>query len=103
MQLIAEAVGKELGMDPHRTLIKLRNNRPQSRLGDAAQRRANVMGVYRVADPDTVRGKRILLLDDIMTTGATAGECARVLLTAGAVDVICATVAAASHQQRNRR
>ena len=103
VQLIAEAVGKELGMDPHRTLIKLRNNRPQSRLGDAAQRRANVMGVYRVADPDTVRGKRILLLDDIMTTGATAGECARVLLTAGAVDVICATVAAASHQQRNRR
>lgn len=103
VQLIAEAAGKELGVDAQRTLIKRRNNRPQSRLGNASQRRANVMGVYTVADPDAVRGKRILLLDDIMTTGATAGECARVLLTAGATDVVCATVAAASHQQKNRR
>ena len=45
-------------------------------------------------DPELVRDKRVLLLDDILTTGATAGEAARVLLTAGAKEVHCAAVAA---------
>lgn len=103
VQLIAEAVGKELGITPQRTLVKHRNNRPQSRLGNAAQRRANVLGVYRCVDPQPIRDKRVLLLDDIMTTGATAGECARVLLTAGAKEVLCATVAAAPHHEKISR
>lgn len=103
VQLIAEAVGKELGIAPLPTLVKTRHNRPQSRLGGAAQRRANVMGVYRLADPVRVQGKTILLLDDILTTGATAGECARVLLTAGAKEVSCAAVAAASHHEKTSR
>jgi len=101
--LLASAVGAELGVSPQRCLKKLRNNRPQSGLGDAAQRRANVLGVYQCTQPELVRGKRILLLDDVMTTGATAGECARILLTAGAKEVFCATVAAASHQRKNSR
>ena len=93
-ELLAKAVGEELGMTPIPTLKKLRNNRQQSRITGEAQRRANVLGVYRVLDPELVRGKRVLLLDDIVTTGATAGEAARVLLTAGASEVHCAAVAA---------
>ena len=58
------------------------------------KRRANVLGVYRVTAPEAIRGKRVLLLDDILTTGATASEAARVLLTAGAEEVHCAAVAA---------
>ena len=77
------------------TLKKVRNNRQQSRIKDRSQRRANVLGVYRVLDPDAVRDKRILILDDILTTGATAGEAARILLTSGASEVHCAAVAAA--------
>ena len=103
VELIANAVGAELGYTPVPTLKKLRNNQPQSRLADAAQRRANVLGVYQVLDPDLVRGKTILLLDDIMTTGATAGECARMLLTNGAKEVHCAAVAASSHQRKTSR
>ena len=99
VELIAKAVAKELGVPPVSTLKKTRHNRPQSRLKDAAARRANVLGVYRVTDHETVAGKRILLLDDILTTGATVSECARTLLTAGANEVICATVAVASHQR----
>ena len=102
VQLIAEAVGSELGIRPVPTLNKIRNNRPQSHLGNAAQRRANVLGAYRLTDGAQVKGKRILLLDDIITTGATAGECARVLLTAGAKDVSCAAVAAAPHYEKNQ-
>jgi predicted amidophosphoribosyltransferase len=44
----------------------------------------------------------VLLLDDIVTTGSTASECARVLLTAGAKEVIFAAIAAANSQQKNQ-
>ena len=95
VELLAKAVGKELGLAPVPALKKIRNNRPQSRLKDPAARKANVLGAYRLLDGTEVRGKRVLLLDDILTTGATAGECARVLLSAGAKEVHCAAVAAA--------
>ena len=93
-QLLADAVGQELGMTPVHTLKKIRNNRQQSRIQGEAQRRANVLGVYAAVNPEAVRGKRVLILDDIVTTGATAAEAARILLTAGAAEVHCAAVAA---------
>ena len=82
-------------MTPVPLLKKVRHNRPQSGIHGAAQRRANVLGAYRELDREAIAGKKILLLDDILTTGATAGECARVLKTAGAKEVHCAAVAAA--------
>ena len=95
VELLAKAVGAELGMTPVPMLKKIRNNRPQSRLDSVSARRANVLGAYKLLDGDPVKGKRVLLLDDILTTGATAGECARMLLSAGAKEVHCAAVAAA--------
>ena len=95
VELLARAVGRELELSPIPTLQKIRNNRPQSRLKDPAARKANVLGAYRMLDGADVKGKRVVLLDDILTTGATAGECARVLLSAGAKEVHCAAVAAA--------
>lgn len=99
VELLAAAVGQELGMQPLCTLKKVRNNRPQSGIVGQAKRRANVLGVYRATCPEQVQGKRVLLLDDIITTGATAGECARVLLTAGAKEVHCGIVAAARNHE----
>lgn len=98
-QLLAEAVGQELEMTPVRTLCKVRHNRAQSGIAGQEKRRANVLGAYKVACPQELRGKRVLLLDDVITTGATAGECARVLLTAGAKEVHCGCVAAATHHE----
>ena len=95
VELLARYAAKELDCRSVRCLKKIRNNRSQSTLQDAAQRRANVLGVYRITDPEQVAGKKILLLDDVLTTGATAGECARVLLTAGAKEVHCAVLATA--------
>ncbi len=103
VELLAEHVGKELDVTPVRTLEKVRHNRQQSRIVGFAQRRANVLGAYMVLDPQQIQGKRILLLDDIVTTGATASECARILLTAGAKEVQFAVVASANHQTRNNR
>ncbi len=93
--LLAKAVGGELDMTPTATLRKIRSNPAQSGIHGAAARRANVLGVYRIRPEADVAGKRILLLDDVLTTGATAGEAARVLLTAGAREVHCAVIAAA--------
>lgn len=102
-ELLALAVGKELGMTPQPLIRKIRSNRTQSTIRGEAKRRANVLGVYQVTDPEQVKDKRILLLDDIITTGATAGECARILLTAGALEVHCGAVAAARYQAKSSR
>ena len=98
VELLAEVVGRELGMEPVSTLQKVRNNRPQSGIIGAAMRRANVLGAYRIQNLDLVSQKRVLLLDDIVTTGATAGECACILLTAGAAEVHLGCIAAANHR-----
>lgn len=62
------------------------------------QRRANVRGAFVVVRHGAVQGKSILLVDDVMTTGTTAGECARVLMKAGAKEVFVATVARATKE-----
>lgn len=78
---------------PLETLRKVTDNPPQSGLEDAAARRANVLGVYEAVSPEQFAGKRLLLVDDICTTGSTLGECARVLKAAGAAEVLCLTLA----------
>lgn len=94
VELIARAAARELGVKPVRLIRKIRHNPPQSGFRDSSQRRANVLGAYKVLEPEQVVGKRILLLDDILTTGSTASECARILKTAGAREVHCAAMAA---------
>ena len=96
VELIAKEVGVQLGYTPQVILKKVRNTPAQSSLVTAAQRRANVMGVYSIPDAKLVHGKRILLLDDIITTGSTISECAKTLQFAGAKAVYCAAVAAAA-------
>ena len=100
VELVAKATGKELGISPTKTLHKFRNTPPQSGIKDISHRRANVLNTYKPANPEFIRGKRILLLDDVITTGATASECARVLLTAGAKEVFCAAIAVANHNTK---
>lgn len=99
VELLARAVGQEIGMEPVCCLRKIRHNPPQSGITGQAQRRANVLGVYEAVNPEQFIGKRVLLLDDVLTTGATLSECARVLLTAGAAEVHCAVVAAVKHEK----
>lgn len=99
-RLLAEAVGQELGIEPVQTLVKIKDTPPQSSIRQAHARWKNVKDAYRAVDPDLVAGKRVLLLDDVITTGATVSECAGVLRRAGAKEVICAAVAAASDDMK---
>ncbi len=99
-ELLAQVLSAELGIPTQRTLEKFRDNRQNSTIQAPEQRRANVLGVYRPVHPEAFRGKRVLLLDDILTTGATSSECARVLLTAGAKSITFAVIAARANPSK---
>jgi ComF family protein len=96
-ELIARAALKlgpgpgQLTLEPY-ALERVRET--QSQIGlTRHQRRENLRGAFRVADPRKVSGREVLLVDDVFTTGTTASECARVLRRAGASRVWVATVA----------
>lgn len=73
-------------------LQRLRNTPSQGSVS-GAQRRANVRAAFRVRHPDRLAGRRILLIDDVLTTAATVDECARTALGAGATAVDVLTLA----------
>lgn len=81
-----------------RTLRKIKHNRRQSGISDPDERRGNVKNAYRAVRPDGFAGKTVLLIDDIITTGATLSECAGVLRTAGAAHVLAAVAATAARK-----
>jgi len=76
-----------------RSLYRVRPTRVQSLTTSQAERRANVVGAFAV-EGDELAGKTVLLIDDVVTTGVTTGECARALARAGAgaVDVFTAAL-----------
>jgi ComF family protein len=86
--MLARAVGRLAGV-PVDCFLLARVKRTDSQVGlTAAERRKNVAGAFRVRrDRAKIRGKRILLIDDVVTTGATAEACARTLKRAGAANV----------------
>ena len=90
-RLLAAALARELGKPLLLTLRKVRDNAAQSTLKEPEQRRANVLGAYCARD--RCAGKRLLLVDDICTTGATLDEAARTLRTGGAAAVWLAVLA----------
>ena len=92
-RLLAEELARRTGLPCEPMLKKTRNNRAQSTMGDARKRRSNVRGVYAVLPGAEIRGKRVLLVDDIVTTGATLSACAGELKRAGAAKVYAVTVA----------
>jgi len=94
--LLAKAAGDNLGREPVATLRKTVDTKAQSEISDSRVRTDNVRDVYEISSPSTVNGRRILLIDDVVTTGATTDECARVLMEAGAKEVICAALASAN-------
>lgn len=93
-RLLAHAVAESRGT-AETPLFRKCETAQQSTLRAPAARRANVLAAFTLLDPAQVEDKSILLVDDVVTTGSTLSECARVLLTAGAREVWAVTLASA--------
>ncbi|MFH1335734.1 MAG: ComF family protein [Candidatus Zixiibacteriota bacterium] len=92
-EILAEGVSKVLDVATLNTLLKRKKNtKDQTRL-NVQQRKENVEGAFAVTHPDEVTGKWVILVDDVMTTGATLNECAKMLLEAGAERIFAVTLA----------
>ena len=92
-KLVAAATASELETELTETLRKPKNIRAQSELRGKDERIANIDGAYEAVDSEFLKGKCVLIIDDIITTGSTLEECAKTLLAAGARNVVCAVVA----------
>ena len=92
-QLICEELSVLLDIPQLKTLSKIRNNPAQSSTGNAKMRKANVKGVYKVEPGIDIKGKTVIIVDDVITTGSTVSECARMLKEAGCKDVFALSLA----------
>jgi ComF family protein len=104
-EVIVRAALKHAGQDRLTldTAVLERRRETQTQTGlTRHQRRENIRGAFVVAKPEKVKGREILLVDDVFTTGTTVSECARILRRAGASKVFVATVARTLKADANR-
>ncbi len=92
--LLAESLGAQISTPSQPLLERIRYTTTQTAL-DRAERMENLHNAFRLRKNADVRGLRVLLIDDVLTTGSTLSECARVLKRAGATSVHAATAARA--------
>ncbi len=93
--ILADSLGQETGIETDHYILKRVKNTVQQVGLSAQQRKQNVAGAFKVAEGDKIalKGKKIVLIDDVFTTGSTANACARTLKRAGAVQVDLITLA----------
>ena len=99
-RLLCDLVGLRLGLPTLDALIRTRRTNEQARIREPGARQRNVRGAF--ACREEVKGLRVLLVDDVRTTGATARACAEALLAGGAAEVavLTATIATAKHMRK---
>lgn len=90
-ELLAKYLSKEMNLKYYKKIItKIRQTKEQNKL-NYNQRKVNLLDCYRIFDNSKIKGKTVLLIDDVFTTGSTTNECSKVLLENGAKKVFVAT------------
>ncbi|WP_203295060.1 ComF family protein [Maricaulis parjimensis] len=90
--LLARALSRRTGLPVWADVLLRRKPTPSQAGQSAGARRRNMAGAFRVTEPQRVAGKTLVLIDDVLTTGATANACARQLKRAGAKTVYLMTL-----------
>lgn len=85
-ELLARRIAQSCGIPLRNAVRRIRSTQTQAGLSNA-ERRENVAGAFRVRSPRVIQGRRVLLIDDVMTTGATASACGLALRRGGAKSV----------------
>ena len=87
-EMLAQGMAEVTGLPVLNLLKRTKNRKPQTKL-KGETRLKNAEGIYRATIPDEWRGKRFVIVDDVMTTGATLGSCAQTLQNADKGATIC--------------
>ena len=90
-EVLSENISKIINVPLIRTLEKTVDNAEQHNL-ERSDRVKNILNVYKVVNKENIKGKNILLIDDVCTTGSTLKECAKMLFENGAKTVRCAAI-----------
>jgi ComF family protein len=101
-ELLARVLGKRTGLPVANAVIRRKATAAQAGM-TSAERRTNVAGAFQVRKRRFVEGRHVLLIDDVLTTGATAGACAAALKRAGARRVTVLTLARADRRRELSR
>lgn len=92
-ELIAKQIAKTLGIALEKNnLIKIKDTKKQSTL-TKEQRKTNLKNAFEVKTPERIKNKKIILFDDIFTTGSTVNECSKILKRSGAKEITALTIA----------
>ncbi|MBI2515088.1 ComF family protein [Candidatus Wolfebacteria bacterium] len=94
-KLLGEAMAKHFNLPLILGLKRIKNNKPQIKLKGEEARRKNIAGCFAIKNPEEIKGKNILLLDDVFTSGATMNEAVKILKAAGARKIIALVAAKA--------
>jgi ComF family protein len=92
-QVLAEGISKVIKIPVLKGILKRKRNTKDQTYLNAKQRAENVKDAFIIARPEMISSKKIILVDDVMTTGATLNECAGILLSGGAKCILAATLA----------
>ena len=101
-ELLAKEVAERLSVPCRKTIKKIKRTKQQHKL-KFSQRKKNLSGAFMLIDKESLRGKTILLIDDVMTSGITLSECVKKLYSAKPRQVYCAAVASAAAHERKEQ
>ena len=91
--LLAEVVARITEIPLEESLERIKYSPPQASIKESREKEKNVRGIIKEKHKNSLKGKRVILIDDLFTTGATANECSKILKKAGALDVMVLTAA----------